>query len=230
MLKSVQYRFWANKGAVGGTFAFVSIFGVALMIGVGSTILKRRKRRSRRHRQNMYFEKYPPTRGATSGALSSQAGVGQDGTGDGHLEEPEPIVTEAMAPAAPDAYPDRQIHYGGTQLPQEEQNMYYDGNGVGYLLGAEYAQQNGSHEQEQATYYHGGYDTQAAQSAQPSLPPTNSQYPSNHPFNQPRNTQSTGLAPVAFRQPPARGYGYEQSIDSFYGVQGNNNDAATHAV
>jgi hypothetical protein len=117
-------------------------------------------------------------------------------------EDPEANMMEAMAPSSMNAYPDRQIHYGN-MAPQPS----YDNYGAGYPPRADYQSQ--------------GYPQH---SIQPSL---SSAYP--HPFAGTQTSAQAGLAPpVALREPGARGSGYDQSIDSFYGASGAD-DNSVHA-
>jgi hypothetical protein len=141
---------------------------------------------------------------------------------------------EPMAPARPDAYPDRQIHYGNTQPAQKPESAYYDNNGVGFLLeqddGSQVVQDDPL--QQQQAYYQGGYDnqtTQYAQYAQPQPAAPNSQY-NNAQYHQYAQNTPHGFTPANAYQPPSsRGYGYGQAVDSFYGSPGAG-DPTTHAV
>jgi hypothetical protein len=109
------------------------------------------------------------------------------------FEDNESNVAEAMTPAPAGAYPDRQIHYGDVV-----DHVVYDTYDVGYPPGT-------------------GYQPDHPYAESSSTPtPTGNYSPTNAP-----NTSYSGLPPpVSFRDPGARGSGYDQSIDSFYGVSG----------
>jgi len=173
-----------------------------------------KKRNAWESADDTYFDKYvPQDNGSGTGA----------GVADGTFDDPESHMTEAMAPAV-NAYPDRQIHFGDIGLQQSDDGMYSD-YGLGYPPGAVYSppqesSQGGSH-------YPEAYDGQARESA---TPPTESQSSTYTLTRDPPNASNTAFAPpVSFRQPGARGSGYDPSIDSFYGAYGADDSSVTHA-
>jgi hypothetical protein len=123
-------------------------------------------------------------------------------------------MTEAMTPAPVDAYPDRQIHYGNIDTSQQSEHAIYDAYAIGYPPAGDYPTQS---YQQDGQHYQEAYVEPSASSSSvtPSTP-----YSPSHPFADPHNTSyGTGFAPpVSFRDPGARGSGYGQSIDSFYGA------------
>jgi hypothetical protein len=200
-VRSSSNNFWANKGAVAGTFTVVSIIIFSIFVAAGAILFKKRK--NWQSEDDAYFEKYAPQDNATIAGAP---------TIDGTIEDPESNMTEAMAPAPADAYPDRQIHYGNLDTSQSE-HAIYDAYAIGYPPAVDYPPQATSYEQN-GTHYQETY----AEPASASSVATSAPYPPSHQYPDPHNASYTGFAPpVSFRDPGARGSGYNQSIDSFYG-------------
>jgi hypothetical protein len=205
LLKTSYYSFWANKGAVAATFVIISIVGLVVIFSATTFALRRRKRRLAEG--DLLTEKY----------LESVA-------------HDDMSTHSVILPAAGDAYPDRQIHYGtdmdkyGTDMdklypvaasnayPQpttqrDQQYSYSTQNySVGYPPGTAYAQSPDipAQYETQASYYYQG----ASRSTQSPTPPQLPAIP----------RQDTSLAPVAYRG--GRRESWQQSIDSFYGAPG----------
>ncbi|KAH9850013.1 hypothetical protein C2E23DRAFT_887728 [Lenzites betulinus] len=92
--------FFDNTGAVAGTF---SVVGVVVLGGIIVAVLyaKRRAARLQDEEDMTYFEKY-----------NTGNGDSHDIPGDLSFGNDNPSDAEMMTHAAPDAYPDRSMHYG----------------------------------------------------------------------------------------------------------------------
>jgi hypothetical protein len=122
-VQALASGFWANKGAVAGTFTVVSLIAIVLLC-MGRSVIARRRRRARYRREDeeAYAEK--PT---------------QQYGGDSGLDEVEASMTNIMTPASADAYPDRQIHFGATPPLQVPEVMYTPQDyGIEYPPGTNY--------------------------------------------------------------------------------------------
>lgn len=94
---------------------------------MGRSLIARRRRhaRYRREDEEAYYEK-----------SAHQHSV----PGDSGLEEADASMTNVMTPASADAYPDRQIHFGGS-VPQIPEAMYTPQN-----YGIEYPPETNHHQ------------------------------------------------------------------------------------
>lgn len=100
---------------------------VALVFGYNFMVRRRRRARYREELE-AYYEK---------SAAPPQGGPGEGGLGDSGLEEAEASMANVMTPASPDAYPDRQIHFGATDSPVMYTPQIY---GIEYPPGTKYHQ------------------------------------------------------------------------------------------
>jgi len=194
---------------MGGVFTVVSLAAIGLLAGIVMFLRKRQLRRAAD--DEAYFEKYEDHN-------ASADDLGDVGGGYGNVE---PVVTDVMAPAAADAYPDREVHYGptdaqpyGPAVIQPYENTH-DATyapqeyGIEYPPGTAYTSavaQDGQYE------YNGPENSQYTPHYEEGAP----QQPmsANHPYS------NSSLAARPGGAPPVRlesGY----SVDSYYVAEGN---------
>jgi hypothetical protein len=209
--------FWANKGAVAGTFTLVTLILIGIFVVVGANLMKRRRprRRRRHHRRHVedIYEKHP-TPGPNSGVVNA-------------VEDPEPGMTDLTAQVPMSAYPSHEVHYGGTDPSQQMyQPQQYN---TEYPPGTMYNDQQQPHyEQQQSDQYDYDYSVYAGYeegAAHDQYPQQESSYTPTHPFADPRHSPAPGQAPPVAPHKTSSTYG--QSVDSFYGSAGS---APGHAL
>jgi type II secretory pathway pseudopilin PulG len=196
----------------------ITIIGIAAFFAAATYTLRRRKRNLLD--QEEFLDKYPDS-------PSQQGhGVGIDNV-DQH---------DVIRPAAPDAYPDRQIHFGGDKHPYSSGSYATQ---QGYASDAHSQQQYASTQQQYASAQqqpapiqqqyapNQPLDTQYAQHAQqdPGFEyPPGTAYSSDDQYPYDNEAAYGGATPIraslvqpAYRQTGGRG-SYQPSIDSFYGA------------
>lgn len=189
--------FFDNKGAVAGTFAAV---GAALIGAIIFAIVlaKRRAARLQDEEDMTYFEKYESTPASTNTfavndgprtPTEPEMSYADHGSARGMDVNDEPLA----AHAAPDAYPDRAMHFGLPSMEEyaQPQNMGLDfSSAVDYPPGTsydptqyagyegynpkQYAGYEGAYAQPQQPYYAASYPVAQPIQAHPYANPTNS--------------------------------------------------------
>ncbi|KAH9894427.1 hypothetical protein C8Q73DRAFT_781628 [Cubamyces lactineus] len=189
--------FFSNKGAVAGTFTVVGVVALGAVF-VGVIYAKRRAARLQDEEDMTYFEKYngPNTDNHDSGP------------GDLSFGNDNPSEAQIMTHAAPDAYPDRSMHYGLPTMEEYAQpqpmNFSYDAPaaGVGYPAGTAYARAHAQQGQYQYDGQMGAYGADySAQYQEAYYDPRRSPSSPTHPYADPRNS------PRAEGAPPVQPYG-----------------------
>ncbi|KAI0824700.1 hypothetical protein BC628DRAFT_1419808 [Trametes gibbosa] len=186
--------FFDNKGAVAGTFSVVGILALGAVI-VGVVYAKRRAARLQDEEDMTYFEKY-------QGGNSDN----HDAPGDLSFGNDNPSDAEMMTHAAPDAYPDRSMHYGLPTMDEYPQQpaMAYGvapaGAGLEYPAGTAYARAQ-AHQGQQ--YQYEGYGATGygadfnGQYQEAYYDPRRSPSSPTHPYADPRNSpRQEGAPPV----------------------------------
>ncbi|KAJ7721165.1 hypothetical protein DFH07DRAFT_301979 [Mycena maculata] len=225
--------FWANKGAVGGTFAVVALVVVGILVAV--TAVLRRRSKNRNSARDTFFDTKSPVEPRT-GRLSrgaSMASLGNEPM-DAH-STPIPnyggvadqyLVDTSYPPGASYVPDDGQQYYLTPDQPTQqyypeqhaapEQDPYYNS---AQQQDPYYAQSNAY---EAYNQYYTSPEADAAAAAQGNnysvAPANNRPSLSPHPYSHPSHT---GAPPSAVREFVGRdSYQTQQSIDSFYGAAG----------
>lgn len=175
--------FLKNKGAMAGVFTVVALVGVGIILAIINYAMIRRARR-RDEEDTVHFEKFRDPEPRRQDPFSP--------TPD-HLGQHDSAENFATVAAAPDAYPDRSVHYGSNMAGTGAQyaETQYAG-GLEYPPGTAYA----SAASQQGQYQYGGLapGSQPEYNAQARTSPT-------HPFADPHNRARPGMAP-----PVTQGY------------------------
>jgi hypothetical protein len=198
--------FWANKGAVAGTFTFLTLIMIGVFIAIGANLTKKRRyhrrrrehqRRARRHVND--YEKQPtvPSLGGPASAV----------------EDPEPGMSDLTAQVPMSAYPTHDVRYGGSQPAPAGQQMYQNHQyNTNYVTNDAYGNQHQQHYQQGEEEFdaYAGYDAsythdQHAQQQQVAS--------SAHPFSDARHSLGPHQAPPV--QPGRANVDYD--VDSYYG-------------
>ncbi|KAI1786650.1 hypothetical protein LXA43DRAFT_1098950 [Ganoderma leucocontextum] len=200
---SVLPSFFDNKGAVAGTFSAAGVVIIGAIV-IAIVFSRRRAARLQDEEDLTYFEKY-------EGPTSTNASAANDGShtptepemsymghGGAHGMDvnDEPLATYA----APDAYPDRTMHFG---LPSMEEYAQPRAMGLDFGSAVDYppemsynATQYAGYEGYNPTQY-AGYDGGYAQTQQPYYA---SSYPAQtmpaHPYANPTNSPRMAGAPA----------------------------------
>lgn len=216
--------FFDNKGAVAGTFTAIGLVVLAAVVGT-VTYFVRKHKHTRDEEDAAYFEKddqdgdYFGSAASPHGA-SAQADGGVSASSEayyGHGRNPS--MAQVMTPAAPDAYPDRTLHYG-----------YSDTSSTGASAGVEYppgtayaaaAASNGAYQYQYQypysnfTQYTYAYNNTGAHDSQERVSP------GPHPFADPSNVVKPAGAPpiqVVVTAPPASGLESDPIRESVYAM------------
>ena len=169
--------FLENKGAKAGVFTVVGVIGTMIVIYIGMKIMRHRQRMRDEEEEDYFNDKF---------AQEPNTQVGSN-TNDSTYNLASAAAT---MPARQDAYPDRAVHYGATQVTQE----YVAPSQYDYPPGTAYAaaaMSNGS------PYQYSRYNSNPS--------PT-------HPFADPRNASRPNLAPPVPRP-------YTQTADAYGGIE-----------
>ncbi|KAI0332415.1 hypothetical protein GY45DRAFT_1320921 [Cubamyces sp. BRFM 1775] len=185
--------FFSNKGAVAGTFTVVGVVALGAVF-VGIIYAKRRAARLQDEEDMTYFEKY-------NGPNTDNH---DGGPGDLSFGNDNPSEAQIMTHAAPDAYPDRSMHYGLPTMEEYTQpqpmNFSYDAAaaGVGYPAGTAYARAQAQQGQYQYDGQTGAYGADySAQYQEAYYDPRRSPSSPTHPYADPRNSpRAEGAPPV----------------------------------
>jgi len=96
--------FWNNKGAVGATFSIVGLVGLGILVAGGTMVMRRRNRGA--IDGDDFLDKYP------------NSNHGND------ILDDTVSTHNVITPAAPDAYLDRTLHYGGDSINSNASGSY----------------------------------------------------------------------------------------------------------
>jgi len=209
-----------------------------------AVILYMKNRNAKGNDDEEYFEKY-----------NTGANPHESFAADGGVEDPEPGMRDLAAQTPMDAYASNDVTHYASNEPSQIAGDHYDLYPPQHAPGSDmYMPQQGTEGYQQpntysivayppGTTFTGGQEGEYDYSAygvfdrydDPSPEPASqesasiSTYTPAHPFSDPSNSSSRGLAPpVAFRDQRSSGYQHsQQSVDSFYGGAGA---APSHAL
>ena len=209
--------FFANKGAVAGTFTAVGLVALAAIAAIGMHIMRRRSH-AKDEEDAAYFEKYSSDHDdlTSNSPHGASVGDGAGATADAYYAHGKNAsLAQITTPAASDAYPDRSLHYGygdasasasgaatgaGVDLPPGTAYAAAANSQGTYQYPYQYPYQSQSQAQYQSSYpyaaqssypYTAGNNDAAAYSSQERVSP------GPHPFADPTNAvKSAGAPPV----------------------------------
>ena len=167
-----------------GVFGVAGVIGAMILIFIIMKIMQRRARQ-REEDEEEYFEKYQePSVGGMHGSNSNNDSSWNLAS------------ATAMAPARTDAYPDRAVHYGATEVTED----YGVSQAHDYPPGTAYAAAASG-----SQYQYTGYGATNYGGSPPS--------PGSHPFADPQNVPRARAPPVSQGQRPQT-----QVADAYGGI------------